>query len=59
MIRYEVMVMPSASLDIADIIRYISNDLSNRKAAEDLYYLCLETLKSLEYMPNCNSISSI
>ena len=59
MIRYEVMVMPSASLDIAGIIRYISNDLSNRKAAEDLYDLCLETLKSLEYMSNRNPISSI
>jgi hypothetical protein len=35
--RFDVMVMPSAEEDIIRIIRFISDDLQNKKAACDHY----------------------
>ena len=56
--RYVVSVMPSANRDIAGIIRYISDDLSNKTAASEHLRMYEESLKSLEQMPTRNPVSS-
>ena len=57
--RFKVIVMPSAEEDIKGIIRYISADLQNPKAALEHFELFNEALKSLEMMSKRNPISKL
>ncbi len=57
--RFVVSVMPSANRDIARIIRYISDDLSNKTAASEHLRMYEESLRSLEQMPARNPVSSM
>ena len=56
--KYIVYISPSAEKDIKEIISYISDGLLNKKAALDHYNLFYDTIKSLEYLPARNPISS-
>ena len=57
--RYVVSVMPSANRDIAEIIRYISDDLSNKTVASEHLRMYGESLKLLKQMPTRNLVSSM
>ena len=50
--EYSVIVTKPAADDAVEIIRYISDNLKNRKAAERHLELYLDTLRSLREMPN-------
>ena len=51
MSKYSVIVTKPAADDAVEIIRYISDNLKNRKAAERHLELYLDTLRSLREMP--------
>ena len=56
--KYNVYISSSAEKDIKEIISYISDGLLNKKAANDHYNLFYDMMKSLEYLPARNPISS-
>ena len=57
--EYSVIVTKPAADDAVEIIRYISDNLKNRKAAERHLELHLDTLRSLREMPNIFGISTM
>ena len=56
---YSVIVTKAAADDAIEIIRYISDYLKNRKAAEKHLELYLDTLNSLKEMPGIYGISTM
>ena len=59
MSKYSVIVTKPAADDAVEIIRYISDNLKNRKAAERHLELYLDTLRSLREMPGIYGISTM
>ena len=59
MSKYSVIVTKPAADDAVEIIRYISDNLKNRKAAERHLELYLDTLRSLKEMPGIYGISTM
>ena len=59
MSKYSVIVTKPAAEDAVEIIRYISDNLKNRKAAERHLELYLDTLRSLREMPGIYGISTM
>ena len=59
MSKYSVIVTKPAADDAIEIIRYISDNLKNKKAAERHLELYLDTLHSLREMPGIYGISTI
>ena len=59
MSSYSVVVTCLAADDAVDLIRYISDNLKNKQAAERHLGLYLETVESLGDMPNRYVISSL
>ena len=57
--KYSVIVTKSAADDAVEIIRYISDNLKNRRAAEKHLELYLDTLRSLREMPGIYGVSTI
>ena len=57
--EYSVIVTKPAADDAVEIIRYISDILKNRKAAERHLELYLDTLRSLRKMPGIFGISTM
>ena len=59
MSKYSVIVTKPAADDAVEIIRYVSYNLKNRKAAERHLELYLDTLRSLREMPGIYGISTM
>ena len=53
---YKLEYLPLALRDITEIVRYISKDLSNPTAAENLANTFIESAENLKEFPYANSV---